>query len=88
MSENEKFFCLIKREYSTISTVTRQLFIYSWHNTFTKHFRNLISIEFLLFFKSKFTTNAENIVRLINAGQWTSDHGLSHPFKRPGAFAR
>jgi hypothetical protein len=44
--------------------------------------RGLITVVFLPFIKSQFTTNAPNVLYL---NRYTSNDGLSHPFKRPGA---
>lgn len=52
-------------------------------NTFTVHVRNLIIIEFLLFVKSQFTTNTQNI-RHLNSRTDACDHGISHTVKRSG----
>jgi hypothetical protein len=44
-------------------------------------FPNLITVEFLLYIKSQFTTNAQNILQL-NSHMDTSDHGMSPLFQR------
>jgi hypothetical protein len=36
-------------------------FIYIWHNTFTVHGPSVITVEFLLFVKSQFSTNAQSV---------------------------
>jgi len=48
-----------------------QYFTYSWHNRFTVQVPNLITVVFLLFLKSQFATNAQNIVLL---NQWMYGH--------------
>jgi len=55
-----------------------------WHNALTVHIQNLISAKFVLFNKSQFITNAQNVFHLIKTCMDTSDHGLSHSFERPG----
>jgi hypothetical protein len=40
----------------------------NWHKTFTVHLLNLITLEFLLFVKSQFTTNTQHILLL---NHWT-----------------
>jgi len=37
---------------------------YNWHNRFTLNVPNFINVEFLLFLKSQFTINAQNIPHL------------------------
>jgi len=41
----------------------------------------------LSFIKTQFRTNVKNIFHRINEGTNTSDYGLSHPFKGPGAVS-
>jgi hypothetical protein len=60
-----------------------QYFTYSWHNIFTVHVPSLIAVEFLLFIKSEFTTNAQSV---LHPRQCTHGHVLSRTsghFQKP-----
>ena len=50
--------------HTKISAPTMQYCTYNWHNTCTVHVPNWITVVFLLFLKSQFTTNVQNIVLL------------------------
>jgi hypothetical protein len=66
----------------------------NWYNTFTIHVPNLITIGFLLFIKSQFTINAQNVLHLnqLRPGhtwswttvpfQWSPGEGGSKRFGR------
>ena len=58
------FLSLFERLNSTINTLILEYFDYKWYNTFTLQVSSLITAEFLLFIKSQFTTNVENILHL------------------------
>jgi len=46
------------------------------------HIPNLITAEFLLFSKSQFTINAQNVLHMNRCAHVDmSDHGLLHPFR-------
>jgi hypothetical protein len=66
MFRNEWFLSLIQRLYSKINTLTTQYFTYNRHNTFTVHVPSLITVELLvlLFIKSQFTTDTQNVLHL------------------------
>jgi hypothetical protein len=46
-------------------TQSMSYFTNTCHNTFTLHVPTLITVEFLLFIKTQYTINAQNIVHLI-----------------------
>jgi hypothetical protein len=48
---------------------------------------NLITVEFLLFIKSQFTTNDPSVLNRIISRLNTSDRGLSSRLKGPGEVA-
>jgi hypothetical protein len=62
-------FRFIKILHSVISTLTVQYFTYNCHNTFTINFPNLMTVEFVLFIKSQFTTYFQNILHLDECSQ-------------------
>jgi hypothetical protein len=64
MFGNVWFLILIERIYSTINTLPMLYSTYRWSNAFTVHIPNLITVQFILFIKSKFTTNAQNVLSL------------------------
>jgi hypothetical protein len=61
MSKNKWLFSLTGKLHSTINTWSMQYFTYYWQNTFTIHIPNLITAAFLLFVRSQFTINAQNV---------------------------
>jgi len=46
------------------------------------HVPNLMTAQFLLFIKSQFTTNAQNILHVYNTHVVMADQGLSHSFQK------
>ena len=82
MSGNEWFLSLIERTYSKINIFTMQYFAYEWRNKFKILVPNLITVAFLLFIKSQFTTNAQNV---LHVAQRTHGHVCPRtvaPFQR------
>jgi len=64
---------------STILKVSMSYFTNTCHNTFTVYVPSLITVEFLLFIKSQFTINAQNIAHLnyythVKIRSWTVTH--------------
>jgi hypothetical protein len=81
MSGNEWFLSLIVRLHSTWNISTMQYFTYSWHNTFTLHAPNLMTMS-SYFLLSHYSQETHKIYSTwINARMDTSDHLLSYPFK-------
>jgi len=74
VSRNECFFNLIKKQFPTTCTFTKSCFPYNWYTTFTTHVLNLITVDFLLFISSQFTTNAQNLLCLNQFMHWTRLH--------------
>ena len=85
-SRNERFSSLIERLNSTINTITMQYYDDNQHNISMNNSPNLTTVELLLFARH----HSKNILKTptsLNARMDTSDHGLLHPFKSPGAVA-
>jgi hypothetical protein len=80
MSGSECFLSLIERLRSTINTLNVLVTVII-HLRYT--FPNLITVYFVLFMKSQFTTNAQNALHLNHMD--TSEHGLSHHIRGLGA---
>ena len=51
------------------------------------HVSSLITVEFVLFIKSQFTINIQNILNLNQGLMDWSDYGMSHNFKGFGEVA-
>ena len=81
-SGNEWFLAGIERLHSIMNTVTMQYLTYNWHNRFTIHIPNLITVK-LLFISSQLTTNAQNVLHHNQARTDKSHRGLWHPFRGP-----
>jgi hypothetical protein len=58
------FLKLIEKSHSQIKAWTVFHCTYTWHNTLTIHVSKLVIVEFLLFIKSQFTEDAQNILYL------------------------
>jgi hypothetical protein len=70
LSGNEWLWSAVEKLHLTICSFTLYYFTYLWLNTFTVKFPSFVTLQFLLFIKSQFTTVARNILHLTQ-----SSHG-------------